>query len=530
MRTFAALYETLDSTTRPARKVEAISTYLASVPAEDAAWAVFFLTGRRLKRLISGRTLRTWGQAQSGLPAWLVADAHAAVGDIAETVALLLDRPAGQVQDIPLHTWIEERILPLKERPSDVQAMAIAGFWAELSRGEIFVLNKLLTGALRVGVARGLVIRALAASSGLPAPTIAHRLMGESWPSASWYRGLLDPQEAGEDRSRPYPFLLASPLDRPVETLGPPGEWLIEWKWDGIRAQLVRRAGDLFLWSAGEELITDCFPEVAEAGGALPDGTVLDGEILAWDASGVLPFSVLQSRIGRERPPARVLQEAPVTFLAYDLIEIEGRDLRGRPQAERRSRLERLVGQPGAQIRLSETVIGEDWADLARLQAQARVRRVEGLMLKRRNAPYGVGRQRGLWWKWKAEPFTVDAVLLYAQAGSGRRSDLFTDYTFAVWQGEALVPVAKVHSGLDADEIRRLDGWIRRHTIERFGPVRSVQPVQVFELAFEGISRSTRHKSGVALRLPRIARWRLDKPAAAADRIEQLRALLPPQS
>lgn len=533
MRKFADLYETLDSTTRTSRKVSAIAAYLSEVPPEDAAWAVFFLTGRRLKRLISGRTLRAWAQAQSGLPEWLVTDAHAAVGDSAETVALLLGQPAGQGADVPLHAWIEDRILPLRGRAPDVQAQAIAGFWAELSQHEMFVLNKLLTGALRVGVARALVVRALvvralAGLSGLPAPTIAHRLMGDPEPSAGWYRSLLDPERTGEDRSRPYPFFLASTLDQPVASLGRPEQWLIEWKWDGIRAQLIRRGAETFLWSRGEELITGRFPEVAAAAERLPDGTVLDGEILAWNAAGVLPFSALQTRIGRDRLSPRLLQEVPAAFLAYDLIESDGRDLRSEPQARRRERLVSLMCLDGDRLRLSEAVEGAGWDDLAGLRDEARARRVEGLMLKRRDAPYGVGRQRGAWWKWKVEPFTVDAVLLYAQAGSGRRSNLFTDYTFAVWQDTTLVPVAKAYSGLDDQEIGRLDRWIRRHTIERFGPARSVHPVQVFELAFEGISRSARHKSGLAVRLPRIVRWRHDKVAADADRIEHLQALLPP--
>jgi DNA ligase 1 len=350
--------------------------------------------------------------------------------------------------------------------------------------------------------------------------------MARPQPSAAWYRRLIVPEGMVEDGSRPYPFFLASPLERAPESLGPLATWFVEWKWDGIRAQLVRRGGGLFLWSRGEDLITDRFPELVTAAARLPDGTVLDGEILAWNEAGVLPFAILQTRIGRERLSAGILEQAPAAFLAYDLLEEEGRDLRALPLHDRRLRLARLVEGVHPRLRLSPEVEGAGWPELAALRQAARDHGVEGLMLKRRDAPYGTGRQRGAWWKWKVDPLRLDAVLIYAQAGSGRRSNLFTDYTFGVWDCGALVPIAKAYSGLSDEEIVSLDRWIRRHTLGRFGPVRSVDPVQVFELAFEGISRSSRHKAGLALRFPRIARWRGDKPAAEADRLEQVRALL----
>jgi DNA ligase-1 len=529
MRRFAALYEELDATTSTNAKVRAMIAYLQATPPEDAAWAVFFLTGQRLKRLVSGRQLRVWAERRSGLPTWLVEDAHAAVGDSAETAALLLDEGGRreQARALPLHRWLEDRILPLRDQGGGAQYEAICGWWQELPRHEMFLLNKLLTGALRVGVSSLLVVRALAEVSGLPRAAISHRLMGRPQPSAAWYRGLIARGGTAEDRSRPYPFFLASPLERAPDSLGPLAEWFVEWKWDGIRAQLIRRGGEVFVWSRGEDLITDRFPEIAAAAARLPEGTVLDGEVLAWGEAGVLPFAVLQTRIGRERPSARILEEAPAAFLAYDLLEEEGEDRRALPFQERRDRLAARLGGIHPRLRLSPVVEAGSWLELAALRHAARDHRVEGLMLKRRDAPYGTGRRRGAWWKWKVDPLSVDAVLIYAQAGSGRRSNLFTDYTFGVWDGGALVPIAKAYSGLSDDEILSLDRWIRRHTLERFGPVRSVEPVQVFELAFEGISRSSRHKAGLALRFPRIARWRGDKPAAEADSLEQVRALLP---
>jgi DNA ligase 1 len=527
MRRFTQLYETLDATTRTSAKVAAMAAYFRAAPPEDAAWATFFLTGRRPKRLVSGRVLRQWAGEAVGLPEWLLADAHAAVGDSAETVALLVD--AGSATDdappLALHQWVEERVLPLDGLPVAEQKARVAGWWAELSRSEVFVLNKLLTGALRVGVSQLLVVRALAEVAGLPPAAVSHRLMGRWQPSAAWFRALLAPEGGEEDRSRPYPFFLASPLEVAPEDLGAPEAWLAEWKWDGIRAQLIRRAGEVFLWSRGEELITTRFPEIVRAAGRLPDGVALDGEVLAWGEAGVLPFAVLQQRIGRERLTPKVLDAAPACFLAYDLLEEGGVDLREQPTGERRARLARLL--EATQIRISPALEVADWADLAALRARARERGVEGLMLKRRDAPYGAGRRRGAWWKWKVDPLTVDAVLVYAQAGSGRRANLFTDYTFALWREGALVPVAKAYSGLSDEEILTLDRWIRRHTLERFGPVRAVEPVQVFELAFEGAARSSRHKSGVALRFPRILRWRTDKPAAEADAIEQVLAMIP---
>lgn len=530
MKRFSQLYADLDSTTKTNAKVQAMVTYFQEVPAEDAAWAVFFLTGQRLKRLISGRVLREWALHATGYPDWLVTDAHAAVGDSAETVSLLVDQglaePTGEAGDRTLSDWMEAHILQLRDLPPEAQETMVTNWWSQLPRAEIFLLNKLLTGGFRVGVSKLLVVRALAEVANLPRPVVSHRLMGQWQPTADWFRKLLDPKTDNDDRSRPYPFFLASPLEQEAKALGPIGEWLAEWKWDGIRGQLIRRAGATYLWTRGEELVTDRYPEIALVAERLPDGIVLDGEILAWDEGGVMPFSVLQKRIGRDKLGAKILKEAPVGFLAYDLLEEQGQDLRTKPLEERRRSLEEIVDAVGPPLMASHLIKAKTWQELAEVRADSRARRVEGLMLKRRSSPYGTGRQRGDWWKWKIDPLSLDAVLIYAQAGSGRRANLFTDYTFAVWRDEMLVPIAKAYSGLDDDEIRELDRWIRRNTVERFGPVRSVTPHHVFELAFEGINESPRHKSGIALRFPRIARWRRDKGPKDADQLEQVKELL----
>jgi DNA ligase-1 len=526
---FATLYDALDTTTSTNARVQALVDYFRGVEPADGAWAVYFLSGRRLKRFIGPALLHRWLVEASGEPEWLVDEAYASVGDLAETIALLLDGPATERADgASLAEWVESRLLPLRGYGPDAQRTQVLEWWHGLPYRECFLLNKLLTGELRVGVSQTLVVRALAELSGLPRPAIEHRLMGEWSPTAEFYAALVHPEQRVEHQgSRPYPFFLASPLEDPPASLGDLADWQAEWKWDGIRAQLVKRSGEVHLWSRGEELVTARFPELASAAARLPDGLVLDGEILAWDeGAGVQPFGVLQTRIGRTKLSRRLLESTPVRLLVYDLLEQDGDDLRAQPLVERRARLEQLLANVLPPIMVGDVLHAASWDELAQLRAGSRERRVEGLMLKRRESAYGTGRTRGAWWKWKIEPFTFDAVLVYAQPGHGRRSSLYTDYTFAVWRSDELVPVAKAYSGLTDAEILQVDRWIRRHTLERFGPVRSVEPVQVFELAFEGINRSTRHKSGVALRFPHIARWRQDKPAREADTLETLEALI----
>ena len=513
MRRFSQLYADLDRTTKTNAKVQAMVDYFRDVPPEDAAWAVFFLTGQRLKRLISGKSLRGWALTVTGLPEWLAIDAHAAVGDSAETVSLLVDRglaePLGE--PLALSQWMKDRILPLRGQTAESQEAEVTAWWSHLPRAEIFLLNKLLTGAFRVGVSKLLVVRALAIIADLPPAIMSHRLMGKWQPTGDWYRNLIDPDTTDDDDSRPYPFFLASPLEGDPEGLGAVDDWLVEWKWDGIRAQLIRRGGRAYLWTRGEEPEIDRYPELALMAERLPEGVVLDGEILAWNDDGVMPFSVLQHRIGLKKLKPKTLEHAPVGFLAYDLLEEKGKDSRMLPLEERRERLALIVEAVGKPLMISSPIETRSWEDLSAVRDESRSRRVEGLMLKRRSSAYGTGRQRGDWWKWKVDPYTLDGVLIYAIAGSGRRANLFTDYTFAVWQEDELVPIAKAYSGLTDEEIGTLDRWIRRNTVDRKGAFREVTPHHVFEIAFEGGGRSSRHKSKVALRFPRIIRWRHDK-------------------
>jgi DNA ligase-1 len=558
MRRFAALYSSLDASGGTSARVAALVAFFAESEPTDAAWALHVLLGKQGKRLITGRRLRQICLEGSPLPEWLFDDCYAHVGDSAETIALLWHQVAGEAGDgqssgeepwaaAPLHRWMDTLLPNAAALEDDDQAEAVRRLWRGLGPAELLVANKLLTGGLRVGVGQGLVLRALAQLSGLEEALLQHRLMGGFRPSAEAYQALLAP--AGQQEavpSRPYPFFLASPLELDSPLPGPASAWLAEWKFDGIRGQLIRRAGEAFLWSRGEELINAAFPELTAAAVALPDGTVLDGEILVWPPDGdkPAPFAQLQRRLGRKAPGKTLLAECPAAFVAYDLLERGGEDWRQVPLGQRRAALEELLHTlPAAAattgsrlLRLSPRLALASWEQLEPLRQQAASAAAEGLMLKALTSPYLAGRRRGHWWKHKRDPYSLDAVLLYAQAGSGRRANLFTDYTFGLWDrtpseaGEPaqLVSFAKAYSGLNDAEISALDRWIRSHTTERFGPVRAVQPEQVFELAFEGLQRSSRHKSGIAVRFPRIARWRRDKPAHEADTLAAALALLEP--
>ena len=582
MKRFATLYAELDATTSTAAKVAALQRYLAEAPPDDAAWAVYFLAGGRPRQVVRTSVLRALACDMAALPDWLFEASYQAVGDLAETIAHVL--PPGQAPDeAPLAEWVQQRLLPLRGLPEPELRARVQAQWAVLDGLGRMLWVKLAGGGFRVGVSRLLVQRALAQHAGLEPSLVAQRMMGytdaRSLPTAAAYAALIAPSPDGQAGApkdgRPYPFFLAHALlpEAPLnEYLGPLEQWLVEWKYDGIRAQLVKRAGQVWIWSRGEELVTEAFPELLPLAQALPEGTVLDGELLAWQGPAPgspgpglwgsgrpAPFNLLQQRLGRKRLNAQLLARAPVVFLAYDLLEADGQDLRALPQGQRRQRLEE--GLRGTGLAVSPALREPDWAQVTLARQAARELGVEGLMFKRLDSAYGVGRTRqgGLWWKWKVDPMTVDGVLIYAQAGHGRRASLYTDYTFAVWNrppasaeeaqavieaiargdplpsqpGQALteqplqlVAFAKAYSGLTDEEFKQVDAVIRRSTLQKFGPVRSVRPSLVFELAFEGIQASPRHKSGVALRFPRMARLRPDKPLHEASTLAELQALM----
>ncbi|MES2189207.1 MAG: ATP-dependent DNA ligase [Pseudomonadota bacterium] len=571
MKYFAHLFTELDATTSTNAKVEALRRYFARAAARDAAWAVYFLSGGKPRQVVKTAALRSLACQAAGIDDWLFDECYQATGDLAETIAYILPLDFAD-SDMSLADWMENRLLPLRGLPEDEVALRVRAYWRELDSQGRFLLTKLVGGGFRVGVSKLLVQRALAAHSGIDPKRIAQRMMGYTdakvMPSASKYEALLT-DAGGEtpdvrDAGQPYPFFLAHQLDVPPEgldaKLGPVDGWQVEWKYDGIRGQVVKRAGQVWIWSRGEELVTERFPEIVSLAQSLPDGTVLDGEIVVWieDLQAAIPlagrpasFALLQQRIGRKIPGKKILADAPVTFMAYDLLELAGHDVREKPQLERRSQLEALLA--GTALRISPVETLATWSAFAVLRKESRARGVEGFMLKRVDAAYGTGRTKadGLWWKWKIEPMTIDCVLIYAQAGHGRRASLYTDYTFAVWsrrpesaeEADAvmgaierrepaqpgtlqLVAFAKAYSGLTDEEFKQVDSVIRKTTLEKFGPVRSVRPSMVFELGFEGINRSPRHKSGMAVRFPRMLRIRSDKPLHEADTLEDLELLL----
>ena len=562
MKHFAALFTELDSTTSTNAKVAALQHYFQTAAPADAAWAVYFLSGGKPRQVVKTALLRALACKAAGIEDWLFEECYQTVGDLAETIAYVLPLDF-EASDVGLALWMQDRLLPLRGLSEEEIAQRIKGYWRELDSRGRFLLIKLVGGGFRVGVSKLLVQRALAAYSGLDAKRIAQRMMGyvdaKALPTAVKYEALIAQSESGVadvmDAGQPYPFFLAHQLDVTLQDfdtkLGLVSDWQVEWKYDGIRGQIVKRAGQVWVWSRGEELVTERFPELVALAQSLPDGTVLDGEIVVWIGHAPASFALLQQRIGRKTLGKKILQDAPVGFIAYDLLETAGQDLRAQPQRARRQQLEHLLGDTNFKLSPIETMTS--WVDFAVLRGESRARGVEGFMLKRSDAAYGTGRTKadGIWWKWKIEPMTIDCVLIYAQAGHGRRASLYTDYTFAVWnrrpidaqEADAVVKAieqrepakegalqltafAKAYSGLTDAEFKLIDSVIRKTTLEKFGPVRSVKPTLVFELGFEGINQSPRHKSGLAVRFPRMLRVRSDKPLHEANTLADLKSLI----
>lgn len=530
MKAFARLIRSLGSSTGSNEKRELLTAYFKEAAGADAVWVIALSSGRRPRRLVPSTRLQEWCAEWTGIPGWLFAECYHTVGDLAETIALLL--PEGTpTENIPSLRDYMHTFLQLQQASEEEKKAFVTGNWQQLDADERFVFNKLITGGFRIGVSQQLLVQALARLVELNPSTIAHRISGKWDPAQTSLQELLSADAIHNDRSKPYPFYLSYALDDKPEALEEPAQWQAEWKWDGIRGQIIRRGGTLFVWSRGEELLTEKFPEYLHLQQSLPDGTVLDGEIISMHREVAtlqpLPFSALQIRIGRKQVSRRQLQEAPAAFIAYDLLEYAGADIRTRPLAERRQLLEQVVqAVQDPVLRLSPLVPFAHWDELGELRLQARNNGSEGLMLKRRSSSYQAGRKRGDWWKWKLDPLMIDCVLVYAQKGHGRRSNLYTDYTFAVRDGDRLVTFTKAYSGLTDAEFAEVDAFVKKHALEKFGPVRTVKPELVFEIAFEGIAASSRHKSGVALRFPRMNRWRKDKTVADINTLDDLKTLL----
>lgn len=535
MRRAARLFEELDATTSTNAKVDALARYFSEADEDDKLWVIALLSGRRPKRPVTSTQLRTWATALSGVPDWLFEASYHVVGDFAETVTHIatLHTPI----DRTLTEWVHY-VEALAKATDDEKEQRVKAAWGGLQDMELFVFNKIITGGFRIGVSQKIMVKGLARATGLSEDVLAHRLMGDWDPHRTSFRELLFAEDHGDQDSRPYPFYLAYGIEGPdgtaagagmdeLQHLGAPSDWQAEHKWDGIRGQLILRGHRHYLWSRGEELVTDNYPELAELRDVVPPGTVFDGELLAWKNGRPLPFADMQKRIGRKAPGKRILADAPVVLMAYDLLEHEGRDIRSLPLSERRSLLERTVADAAhPRLLLSPVLRFRTWEELATLRAEAPAQGAEGIMLKRHSSGYEVGRKRGDWWKWKVDPLSIDAVLTFSMQGHGRRADLYTDHTFGLWHNGQLVTFAKAYSGLTDEEMKEVDRFVKKNTVERFGPVRQVTPQLVFEIAFEGVSPSSRHKSGVAVRFPRIARWRRDKKIGEANTLDDLKGLI----
>ncbi|CAH1001415.1 DNA ligase [Neolewinella maritima] len=526
MKNFAELFKRLDRTTKINTKVAALADYFIQVDDEDKLWTMALLSHRRPRRTVNSKLLRAWAGELSGIDVWILEESYHVVGDLAETIALVLPPPE-QDYDHTLTYWIQY-IEQFAGYDEEGKKEAVQEAWRGLGTTERYLFNKLITGNFRVGVSQKLMTRALASATGIEETNLAHRLMGNWTPNDTTFEELIHSESATDDISRPYPFYLAYQLEQPAGELGSPDEWQAEHKWDGIRGQVIVREDEVFVWSRGEELVTDKYPEYHLLASAIPNGTVIDGEILPYRDGQPLGFNVLQTRIGRKTVSKKLLKDAPVVLMCYDILEYEGRDVRKLPMSGRRELLERVIEENDTQevLQLSPVFHFTHWDELAAERETAREKYSEGIMLKRRDSEYKQGRKKGDWWKWKVDPLTIDAVMMYAQRGHGRRANLYTDFTFGVWDGDVLVPFTKAYSGLTDKEFNQITSWVRRNTVEKFGPVRSVKPQQVFEIGFEGIRKSTRHKSGVALRFPRMLRWRQDKPMDEANTKADLEAML----
>jgi len=525
MKAFASLISSLENTSKTNKKLQYLQEYFEQASEKDKVWTIALFTHRRPRRQVNSRLLSDWAIAYANIDHWLFQESYGVVGDLAETIALVLPQSEGTI-DNSLSDWITQ-LSGLQDQSEEEKEAFIRKAWNELSPDERFVFNKLITGGFRVGVSHNLVFKALAKTFDLEQSQVAHRLSGDWDPFTISFDKLLLEGNDG-DISKPYPFYLAYAVEDDITALGTPSQWQVEWKWDGARSQLIKREGELFLWSRGEELITEKFPEFDTVKDLLPNGIVIDGELLAFQDGKPLPFSILQTRIGRKNVAKKHLKEAPAAIIAYDLLEWEGDDIRSKSMSDRRSILAELLQKPfyEPRIQLSPEVSFDDWEELGKLREQSREHHAEGFMLKRRSSGYKSGRKRGDWWKWKVDPFSIDAVMIYAQKGHGKRADVYSDYTLAVWDEDRLVPFAKAYSGLTDKEIGEVTRFVQKNTLERFGPVRTVNPELVFEIHFEAINKSTRHKSGIAVRFPRIHRWRKDKKPEDANTIADLRTLL----
>lgn len=528
MKTLSKLYFNLDATNSTLEKQRILVEFFKAHAKEDTLWLVGLFTHRRSPRIVNTRVLRQWASDVSSTPLWLLEESYHIVGDLAETLALLVSK--GKKSSLPntsLAHWMQTYQSLQKASELEIKNFVLS-MWQQMDYKESFVFHKIITGGMRVGVSDKLMSKALAKFLEKDENEITYRLTGNWKPWNTTFERLFILKDKEAALSKPYPFYLAYPVDDDIEKLGAEINWTAEYKWDGIRGQLILRNQNTYLWSRGEEEILNSFPEFKDYAQFNTHDIVLDGELLAYK-DHPLPFNQLQKRLGRKNPGKKICKNIPVFFMVYDVFEYQREDIRHLSLSKRKNIIKQwhqLNALSMPNILLSPELPFSHWKELKTLQSNARENHAEGLMLKKQGSAYLTGRKKGEWWKWKVEPLHFDGVLTYAMRGHGRRANLYTDFTFAVWKNNELITVCKAYSGLTDEELKEVDRFVKKNTLEKYGPVRKVKPELVFEIAFEGIAESNRHKSGLAMRFPRIARFRKDKTIEEADQIENLRNLL----
>lgn len=524
MKRFAELCAILESTANAREKMAALTVYFQDAPPPDAIWAIRLLLGWKPSRIATSQTLRRWARECVQFPDWLFEESCAAVGNLLETLALLIPLP-DTPGDVPLHVRMQRDLLPLRDLTENEQRAAVSAAWTQMDAQQRFVWNTLLTGGFRPHVSEKTLIRALSAWRGLPTTVLACRLKQEWEPTVAGYRALFSHDIAALDSSQLYPFQRWYEEPPARGASGAIGDWRIDWHRNGMRAQLIKRGSSVFLWSDDHVIVNDTFPEICEAMAAMTDGTVLDGVITAWSADGPLHRAELERRMKRKRLTKKFKHEVPVRYWVYDLLEIQGEDVRTQPFRQRIHQAAGIIPtEVGSVIHLAEPLEAASWHRLHALRNDARRHGADGVLLRRWTASACPSTRKADQWRvWKADPLTAPVVLVYVQAlnaASGQRS---VEGTFAAWDGGDLVPVAKTSAGFSDEDVNAIEEFAKQHTVERFGPVRSLKAELVFTLAFDSVSLSTRRKSGLVLHHPRVAGRLLDASIHDAERIAILR-------
>jgi len=527
MKAFAKLISNLEQTSKEAFKVTALAQYFSNATDEDKLWTLALFTGTRPKRVVDIKALKEFAEQVYTEGEWLFEASHQIVGDMAETIAYFLPK-AKRNGNHTLSEWISMiRTIFNAERID--QRDAITKAWDTLRPEERFIFNKLITGGFRIDVSLKLLSKALAIVTGKDENLLAHKLNSDWHPDEVSFETLIFTENPEAEKSKPYPFHLAHTLESTVAELGDISNWQVERKWDGIRVQVIVRGNKISIWSRKGDILSSKVPELKPLAESMEDGTVLDGELICFKNGKILPINNLRTRFGRRNNSKKQFEESPCVFMAYDILEFKGEDIRNKDLAERRKKLEKVILQYYDEhkiILLSDIINNDNWESINSEREKSREHQVTGLVLKNKKSIYGSSRVEGDWWKWPVDPLFIDAILLYAQAGEGGSSKMYREYSFALWHGEDLVTFAKAKSGLEDKELKELTSFVKKNTKEKFGPVRSVAAVQIFRLAFDSITASKRHKSGILLKNPRLIEWLRDKNIEDGNNLDDLKKML----